>query len=57
MVRTTDDSFLIGDNVNVSVAPQHIYFFGPDGNRIREDDQQRFALVKSIVGEMYHEAG
>jgi len=36
MVKSTRDDFAVGENVIANVAEKQIYFFGADGNRVRE---------------------
>ena len=51
MVKSTDDSFRIGDMCCLSVTDDHLYFFDGAGKRIRREDREDYdSLIKRAGG-------
>jgi sn-glycerol 3-phosphate transport system ATP-binding protein len=48
-VRRLADEFRMGDKVFLHIEKKHLYFFGKDGKRIRQDDPQ-FGTYISLAG-------
>ncbi len=52
MVKSLADHFAIGDEVIVSVAADHVYYFDQDGKRIRKADVQAYERAQAIAEEL-----
>jgi sn-glycerol 3-phosphate transport system ATP-binding protein len=52
MVKSLGDDFAIGDEVIVSVAAEHLYFFDQDGRRIRKSHAQAYEKARALAKEM-----
>ena len=50
MVKTPDDSFQFQDQIYMNVAAEDLYFFGADGQRIREGDVSNFDELIKMAG-------
>jgi sn-glycerol 3-phosphate transport system ATP-binding protein len=52
MVKSLSDDFTTGDEVIVNVADEHVYYFGPEGRRIRGSDAQAFERAQAMAEEI-----
>ena len=51
MVKSTDESFHIGDSCFLSVTDDHLYFFDKEGARIRVNQGENMdELIKAAGG-------
>jgi sn-glycerol 3-phosphate transport system ATP-binding protein len=52
MVKSLSDDFTTGDEVIVNVADDHVYYFGPDGRRIRGSDARVLERAQAMAEEI-----
>ncbi len=49
MIKSLGDSYAVGDDVIVRVAPEHLYFFREDGLRIRSSDGAAYERARGMA--------
>lgn len=50
MIKCAEDEFSVDQQVCVGIEARHLYFFGPDGNRIGESDSRFGELLSELRG-------
>jgi sn-glycerol 3-phosphate transport system ATP-binding protein len=50
MVKCIEDRFTVDQDVYLGVDADKMYFFGPDENRIREDDSRFSECMRALRG-------
>ena len=49
MVKSINDTFSVGDEVYFHVADENLYFFGVDGQRIRQSDSGAYKKMRIMT--------
>ncbi|MFD0717003.1 ABC transporter ATP-binding protein [Paenibacillus sp. GCM10027626] len=50
MVKCLEDLFAVDQEVQIDVAPEHLFFFAEDGSRIRRDDRSYAEYMRALRG-------